>query len=191
MLLEESFELPFSRAAVWQAFQNVQMMVDCLPGASLTSPVGQLPLTLSFQIKMGPIVAAFAGEGAMAYESADFAGTFSGHGTDRKSSSRVKGQARFALLETAGPVTTVKVRVEFTLTGPLAQFGRIGIVKEIASGITAQFATNLQKQLVPTLPGLAIAPAPTPAKDAAASLNVASLVWQLIKLRVLGFLGRG
>lgn len=189
MQLDESFELPFSRAVVWQAFQDVQMLVDCLPGASLTSPADQQPLALNFQIKLGPIVAAFAGQGAITHHPADFSGTFAGQGTDRKSNSRVKGQAGFALQEAPGPVTTVKVSVEFTLTGPLAQFGRIGIVKEIASGITAQFAANLKQQLVPASAGLASAPALAPAQ--AASLNVGALLWLLIKRRVQRFLGRG
>lgn len=194
MQIDESFELPFSRDSVWRAFQNLGMLIDCLPGARLLSPAGQTPLELAFKLKMGPIVAAFSGQGDVAYDPQAFTGRFSGQGTDPKNNSRVKGEARFALLEAAGPVTTVKVSVEFALTGTLAQFGRIGIVKEIAAGLTAQFAANLKRQLVPE----ALTPAaPSLASDQAADLqvnrsfNLGSMLWQLLKQRLKRLFGRG
>jgi carbon monoxide dehydrogenase subunit G len=191
MQIDESFELPFSRAVVWQAFQNIQMLVDCLPGAKLTSPESQKPLELAFQIKMGPIAAAFAGQGDVVYDASSFAGNFSGQGTDRKNNSRVKGEARFSLHESAGSLTRVDVSVEFALTGALAQFGRIGIVKEIASNITAQFAQNLKSKLVvpsDTSPAQVDAGAP---ELQAPSLNLGRVFWELLKQRLKRLLGRG
>lgn len=191
MQIDESFDLPFSQAVVWQAFQNLQMLVDCLPGAQLTSPEGQTPLELAFQIKMGPIAAAFAGQGEIAYDADKHSGRFSGQGTDRKNNSRVKGEARFSLHESAGPITRVDVSVEFALTGALAQFGRIGIVKEIASNITAQFAANLKTRLVPESSGASTF-TPEPAQASVApSLNLGRLFWQLLKQRFMRLLGRG
>ncbi len=200
MELTEQFDLPFARAAVWAAFQNLDMLVQCLPGASLTSPADQVPLEMSFQLRMGPVQASFTGQGSVAYEPTTFSGSFSGQGTDRKNNSRVKGEARFALLEAAGPVTTVQVVVAFTLTGALAQFSRLGIVREIAAGITAQFAANLQRELatsddVAGASGSAVASAggtepaaaahgqaqPAPRPDA--SLNLMALLWQLVVQR--------
>ena len=196
MQIDESFELPFSRTVVWQAFQNIQMLVDCLPGAKLTSPESQKPLELAFQIKMGPIAAAFAGQGDVVYDASSFAGNFSGQGTDRKNNSRVKGEARFALHETPGSMTRVDVSVEFALTGALAQFGRIGIVKEIASNITTQFASNLQSKLVPesASESLSESAASGVGADAsqidAPSLNLGRMFWQLFKQRLWRLLGR-
>jgi hypothetical protein len=191
MQIDESFELPFSRAVVWRAFQNIQMLVDCLPGAKLTSPESQKPLELSFQIKMGPIAAAFAGQGDVVYDAGSFAGNFSGQGTDRKNNSRVKGEARFSLHESAGSLTRVDVSVEFALTGALAQFGRIGIVKEIASNITAQFAQNLKSKLVvssDSSPAQVDAGAP---ELQAPSLNLGRVFWELLKQRLKRLFGRG
>lgn len=191
MQIDESFELPFSRVVVWQAFQNVKLLVDCLPGAQLVSSENQTPLDLSFQIKMGPISAAFSGQGAIDYDAENFAGSFSGQGTDRKNNTRVKGEARFSLLESPGPSTTVKVSVEFALTGALAQFGRIGVVKEIATNITAQFAANLKQRLVPD----AVDPMPSDATQSVVqssiSLNLGNLFWDLLKQRIKRFFGRG
>lgn len=191
MQLTEQFDLRFPRAVVWAAFQNLRLLVECLPGASLTSPADQVPLGMTFQLKMGPVVAAFAGQGDVTYEPASFSGNFHGQGIDRKNNSRVKGEARFTLLETAVAVTTVHVLVDFTLTGALAQFSRLGIVREIAAAITTQFAGNLQRELAcigrevgELSGGLVVAAAPVePLGKSATSLSLQALLWQLLVKR--------
>lgn len=145
MQLEESFDLPVPRDAAWEAFRDVAMLVSCLPGAALKSVVDAEPLEIVFSVKLGPISASFAGQGSVVYHD-DCSGSFSGGGTDRKTNSRVKGEAKFSLHET-DEGTRVQVLVDYALTGALAQFGRPGIVKEIASNITQQFAANLKARL--------------------------------------------
>lgn len=145
MELEQFFDLPFPRHAVWAAFQDVPMLVSCFPGASLLSPPGVQPLEFAFMVKLGPINANFSGKGTIAYGS-NFAGTLGGEGTDRGSGSRVKGKTCFELQDTETG-TRVQLLIDYALTGALAQFGRPGIVKEIASGITRQFAANLRAAL--------------------------------------------
>ena len=212
MQLTEHFYLPFPRVVVWAAFQKIDMLVQCLPGASLNSPAEERPLEMTFQLKMGPVVAAFAGHGVVTYEPASFCGNFSGQGTDRKNNSRVKGEASFTLLESEGLGTTVQLVVEFNLTGALAQFSRLGIIRGIAAGITAQFASNLQRELVAssetagaacataaplkgeeltesmklTLPVHSAAPPSTVSGlkgERPASLNLPALLWQLLVQR--------
>lgn len=144
MKLELGFDLPFARAKVWPAFGDVALLVSCMPGATLRSSVDERPLRFDFAVKLGPIGAKFTGEGDLTY--GDFEGTLSGTGTDRSTASRVKGQARFRLNEVEGG-TRVDIEVDFALGGVLAQFGRGGIVKEVAGGIVKQFAENLRHRL--------------------------------------------
>ena len=145
MQLEESFDLPVPRDAAWEAFKDVTMLVSCLPGAALTSAPDAEPLAIVFSARLGPISASFAGQGSVVYRD-DFSGSFAGTGTDRKTSSRVKGDAQFSLHE-IDQGTRVQVVVEYALSGALAQFGRPGIVKEIAANLTRQFAANLAARL--------------------------------------------
>ena len=102
-------------------------------------------------VKLGPIVAAFTGDGTMALDDSSLVGSISGSGADRKSGSRVKGQADFALSEACAadgsPVTTVRVTVQYTITGALAQFSRGGIVNDVAQRLTQAFAENLKLKL--------------------------------------------
>ena len=145
MQLEESFDLPVSRDTAWEAFKDVAMLVSCLPGAKLGSAPDAEPLDIVFSVKLGPISASFAGQGSVVYND-DCSGSFSGGGADRKTNSRVKGDARFSLHEVPDG-TQVKVVVDYALSGALAQFGRPGIVKEIAANLTQQFAANLKARL--------------------------------------------
>lgn len=146
MELEQRFELPVPPGQAWPAFKDVGLLVECLPGASLSGPAVDGELPLRFDVKMGPIAAAFAGTGRASFDDAARSGRFEGQAADKRTQSRVKGAAAFRL-EEADVGCTVFVRVDYTLTGTLAQFGRGGIVKELAGALTSQFAANLAQRL--------------------------------------------
>lgn len=149
MQLEQHFVVASPVAAVWQAFHDPALLVSCLPGASLRGAVEDGKWPLSFKVKLGPIAAAFNGDGTLALDEAQHQGAFSGQAVDPKSSSRVKGEARFrAEADPAG--TKVIVSVDFTITGKLAQFSREGIVRALADQLTRDFAENLQAKLATT-----------------------------------------
>jgi carbon monoxide dehydrogenase subunit G len=162
MELQQTFVVPFVPDAVWRCFRDTEAIVACLPGAALSGPAvdGKLPLTMT--VKLGPIVAAFAGEGQMQLDDGTRSGAVTGSGADRKSGSRVKGEAAFALHEAAtpdgGPATRVEIRVDYAIAGSLAQFSRGGIVRELAARLTDAFADNLKRKLEAT----AMAPAQSP-----------------------------
>jgi hypothetical protein len=92
-------------------------------------------------------VASFAGDGEMTLDDAALRGSVSGGGVDRKSASRVKGEASFSLDGSMPGETRVDVKVDYSIAGSLAQFSRGGIVKELATRMTDAFAANLKAQL--------------------------------------------
>ena len=178
MKLEESFDLPHPRETAWAAFQDVEMLVSCLPGASLASAPGADPLELGLAVKLGPIAANFTGQGKLTYGS-DYKGVLEGGGTDRGTGSRVKGAAAFELHENDGG-TRVRLSIDYALTGALAQFGRSGIVKELAAGITRQFAANLRSKLGGAMTGTANTLAASGAAGSA-RLDAGALLWSVLK----------
>ncbi len=161
MELEQQFELSIAPDLVWAAFQDIELLVTCLPGASLTGPAADGELPLRFEVKLGPIAAGFVGTGRVEFDHGARCGRFEGSASDKRTNSRVKGAAHFQLEpqssegSAAGVAfagSTVKVRVDYNLTGSLAQFSRAGIVRELASALTAQFATNLSARLLVSTP---------------------------------------
>ncbi|MBU4611720.1 SRPBCC family protein [Achromobacter sp. GG226] len=146
MQLDQTFTVTASPDAVWSAFHDPVLLVACLPGASLRGEAQGNRLPLLFKVKLGPIAAAFAGEGEVHLDEAARTGRFAGQAADPRSNSRVKGEASFAVAP-AGEGTQVTVAVTFTITGSLAQFSREGIVRALAEQLTRQFADNLQAEL--------------------------------------------
>jgi carbon monoxide dehydrogenase subunit G len=147
MEIEQSFTVPYPREAVWASFHDTPSIVACLPGASLSAPPEGNRLKLAMTVKLGPIVASFAGDGEMTLDDAAWRGSVSGGGVDRKSASRVKGEASFSLEGSKPGETRVDVKVDYSIAGSLAQFSRGGIVKELATRMTAEFAANLKARL--------------------------------------------
>lgn len=151
MQLEQSFTLPLPHAEAWAAFQRVELLVECLPGAALTGPATDGNWPLRFDVKLGPIAASFAGSGRMSHDDSTRTGRFEGSAADKRTQSRVKGTAAFAV-QPAAEGCQVVLSVDYQLSGALAQFGRGGIVRELASALTGQFAANLEKRLTADLP---------------------------------------
>jgi carbon monoxide dehydrogenase subunit G len=206
MEIEQSFRVPFTADQVWRCFHDTEGIVSCLPGASLTAPPDDGKLKLAMTVKLGPIVAAFAGDGEIRFDDATRRGSVSGGGSDRKSGSRVKGEAAFSLHEEpeTQPQTRVDIRVDYSIAGSLAQFSRGGIVRELAARLTEAFAQNLkhkletenvQTELTASMTeattaapsdteGAAPVPRPTPAPAPAEPLNLGGLFWPMLVGRI-------
>jgi carbon monoxide dehydrogenase subunit G len=147
MEIEQSFTVPYPRDVVWTSFHDTAGIVACLPGASLSAPPDNGRLKLAMTVKLGPIVASFAGDGEMKLDDTAWRGSVTGGGVDRKSASRVKGEAAFSLDDSTPGETRVDVKVDYSIAGSLAQFSRGGIVKELATRMTEAFAANLKTRL--------------------------------------------
>ena len=162
MEIEQSFTVPYPRDVVWTCFRDTPGIVACLPGASLTAPPDDGRLKLAMTVKLGPIVASFAGDGEMKLDDTAWRGSVIGGGVDRKSASRVKGAASFSLDDPSPDETRVDVKVDYAIAGSLAQFSRGGIVKELATRMTEAFAANLKAQLDLSASQAAVAPVAEP-----------------------------
>ena len=157
MRIEEQFSVPFAPDRVWAFFHDAESVVRCLPGAELGATDGDGKLTGHFSVRLGPIAAAFAGEAEIAYDERARSGTINGNGSDRRSGSRARGSANFAVAPEPGG-TRVDIAVDYTLAGALAQFNRGGIVQDLAAKLTAQFADNLRAALATATPPPPAAP---------------------------------
>ena len=216
MEIQQSFIVPFPPTLVWRCFQDIEGIVTCLPGAALTAPPDQDQLKLSMTVKLGPIVAAFAGDGSMVLDDGLMQGRLTGSGNDRRSGSRVKGEAAFSLHDAseAASATRVDVRVDYAIAGSLAQFSRGGIVRELAERLTTAFSDNLRNKLEaenPQVTTVADAPAepapemqgharqaasaapaaPAVPREAAEPLNLGSLFWPMLLRRIRRLFGLG
>ncbi|MDP6830463.1 MAG: 2Fe-2S iron-sulfur cluster-binding protein [Alphaproteobacteria bacterium] len=145
--LEQAFSVGQDMEAVWQYFSDPANIAGCFPGARLTAFDGQ-DIAGSMDVKFGPITASFSGSGRFDLDAARRRGVLQGSGADKRGGSRVKANVSFLLVPgDDGLRTDVKVTVDYLLSGPLAQFGRAGLVREFASRLSRQFADNLNRAM--------------------------------------------
>jgi carbon-monoxide dehydrogenase small subunit len=130
---------------------DVEAVARCMPGLSLDGPPAGDKVSGRLEAKIGPIAASFAGEGTLRQLPAEYRQIIEGRGGDRRSGSRALGSVDYrlsALADDAGrEATRVDVVIGYALTGPLAQIGRAGLVRDLVRRIGEAFAQNLDAQL--------------------------------------------
>lgn len=178
--LRQSFRVDQRRDDVWDFFGRLGEVTTCLPGASLIGTPTNDHVEPRIRIKVGPIIAEFEGVADAVRDASSHSGTIRGSARDTRSSSMTRGEIRYRLHEDQdGAATRVDVEVGYTLTGPLAQFGRSAIVQEIAARMTETFARNLQARLDRGDSGAATQSLPPAALDAGSL--VFSVLWNRIR----------
>jgi carbon-monoxide dehydrogenase small subunit len=161
--IRQSFVIARPQREVWNFFAEVERVVPCMPGATLSGSRGDR-LQGQLAIKLGPIAAAFSGEARVMRDEAMQRGMIMGAGRDRLSASRASAEIEYRLsTEQGAAVTRVDITVRALLLGPLAQFGRSTIVSDLAARVSDMFARNLERRMAGSLDAMDETTAPIPA----------------------------
>lgn len=196
MEIQKSFELSHAPSVVWDALSDVHLVASCLPGASILEQLGDDRYKGQFSVKVGPLAAAFEGDVTIERRPEERTGTVFGKGADARSSSRASGHMTYRVAPANdGARTRVDVNCTINLAGALAQFGKAGVIKEIANRITAEFVRNLEAHLATAAPRVGEATrqdaarpeALPPTRTAESSLDAGKLVWTIIRERIVAF----
>jgi carbon monoxide dehydrogenase subunit G len=194
--LDQAFDVNYSLPVVWRALEDLRATASCIPGAEITNVEDNQKASGIFRVQLGPIKAAFAGDAEVTRDDATHAGTIKGAGRDGKNASRVNASVEYQLSSVNDNTTRITLKVDYSMTGTLAQFSRGGLVKEIAASITKIFAGNLEKMLAAN-----VAPAPVPGSgenttahavppvlhNEPQSLNVFTLIFSAFGRWIAGF----
>ena len=146
MKVSESFEVAESLERVWALFQDVPLVVRCLPGAALGEALGEDRYRGDLAVKLGPIQSTFSGEASLTSDPDARVGRIGGQGVDKKGGSRGSMELVYRLYATGGG-TRVEVDADFTLAGRAAQFGRVGLIQQLTRRLLGEFAENLAATL--------------------------------------------
>ena len=166
MEIKQSFTVARPLAEVWALFQDVPTVATCMPGAELIADKGDGLYQGRVSIKLGPFGASFEGEAQVTPDAASHTGHVEGKGIDKRGGSRSKLVMDYRLAPVDGG-TRVDVAADVQLVGPIAQFGRTGIITETANVLIRQFVQNVEVKLGESAP-------PASAAAAAASSATAS-----------------
>jgi len=147
MKINQEFQVSRPLTTVWDFFQDVPEVAQCLPGAELLSEDGDGAYTGRVSVKLGPLAATFDGTARVTPDETTRTGLIDGKGADRRGGSRGAVKVRYALTDAGGGVTKVNVDADVTLTGAAAQFGRGGLITEMSTRLIGDFVTCCEAKL--------------------------------------------
>jgi len=179
--VRQSFEVSCRPGEVWKFFSDIEQVARCLPGASLTRPPDGNKVNGKFSAKLGPITATFMGAARIVRDDDNLRGVVLGAGNERLSGSRAVGEIEYRLLP-EGTGTRVELMIRVLLVGPLAQFGRSGLVEDIVARVAQAFARNLEARLTGSVSELEM--------QTSAPLAAGSLLRQALAARLKAVLVR-
>jgi aerobic carbon-monoxide dehydrogenase small subunit len=145
--LSQHFIVNHPVADVWNFFADTAAVAACLPGASVAGDGRASDVSGKMRVKVGPIAAEFHGAAQIDRDPQTRSGTIRGSGSDQRSNSVTRGIIHYRLVPQGENATKVELNVGYRLTGPLAQFGRPGLVNDIASRLVTAFAKNVEARL--------------------------------------------
>lgn len=147
LTVQQTFSLPHPLSKVWALVSDPERVCDALPGIALDGPAVDGKVRGKAAIKLGPIAPTFAFTGTYQIEENDRKAIMTGDGNDRRTRSRVKGRAQTQLIDLGNESTEVRFEIAYVMSGPLAQFGRLGLVQDLIARMTKRFAHNVETAL--------------------------------------------
>ena len=138
---------------VWPYMLDVQKVAQCAPGAQLTGVIDDKTYEGKIGVQLGPIHVNYKGK--VHIEEIDQ----QAHRIRlRAEGSEAQGRGGATatvttIMEPQDGKTAVKTDSDIGVTGILAQFGRTGIMRDVAQRLARQFASCLEGQLQATAAG--------------------------------------
>jgi carbon-monoxide dehydrogenase small subunit len=168
-------------------------VAECIPGFELGDEIEPGVYKGAFTIRVGPILSKLEGQGTLKTNPKTRTGTVEGKGVDRRGGSRATARLDYSVLA-APEGSKIGVVADITLSGPLAQVGRTGIINDIADRLTEQFVAEVERRLTagaaPSAARSGPADMPAGAAGPAAPAEPAKKEFDVGNAVVSGLLGR-
>jgi len=145
MRIAKEFTVSAAPTQVWAYFRDIPSVVPCLPGAELTASSGDSH-TGRVTVKLGPMVATFIGEATVTPDDQERSGHIVAKGVDRQGGSQGRLTLDYRVSAVEGGAL-VGIDANVTLSGAAAQFGRPGLINEIATRLINEFVACLEARL--------------------------------------------
>lgn len=146
MEMSNEIEVNASASDVWAAFNDVERIAPCLPGAQLTEIEGEEYRGV-VKVKVGPVNAQYKGKATFTERDQDaMKVVILAEGRE----TRGQGNASATITATVEALgedrTKVGVNTDLKITGKVAQIGR-NLIPDVSAKIMDQFADNLEAML--------------------------------------------
>jgi carbon monoxide dehydrogenase subunit G len=144
--LTHEFTVPASVEDAWAAFNDLERITPCFPGAALTSFDGET-FAGGVKVKLGPISMQYTGTGKfLERDEVAHRAVIEAKGKDKRGNGTAAATVTAELSDAGDSGTNVRVRTDLNVTGKPAQFGR-GVMQDVSDKLLGQFATCLESRL--------------------------------------------
>jgi carbon monoxide dehydrogenase subunit G len=144
--IQEKFEIEAPTDRVWQFISTPELVVGCLPGASLAEVVDERNFLGRVKIKLGAVTAAYKGK--IHFEDVDaerYVLVMIGEGKD-PSGGTAKARITVQLSELESGATEMSTEATIDLTGKVMQVGA-GMIKGVSHQLFQKFAKTAKERL--------------------------------------------
>jgi carbon monoxide dehydrogenase subunit G len=164
--LTHSFTVPATLDETWQAFNDIEDVAGCFPGAAVTSVEGD-DFHGTCKVKIGPIALTYTGAGTfIERDEAAHRFVLEAKGKDKRGNGTAGATVTATMSADSPESTSVEVKTDLSITGKPAQFGR-GVIQDVSDKLLQQFIVCLESKV--GAPPEAAAPAPAAEQPAAAA----------------------
>ncbi len=146
MELKHEFTVPATLDETWAAFNDIESVAACFPGASVTSVEGDT-FQGSCKVKLGPIALVYNGSGTFVEkdESAHRM-VIDAKGKDKRGNGTAGAHVTATMTDAGSGSTRVEVLTDLAITGKPAQFGR-GVMQDVSDKLLGQFTDCLEQKV--------------------------------------------
>lgn len=164
MQLTHEFTVPAPVEQTWSAFNDIESVAGCFPGAQVTSVDGDT-FQGSCKVKLGPVALVYNGAGSFVdKDQAVHSMRLEAKGKDKRGNGTAGANVAATLTASSPTQTDVRVVTELNITGKPAQFGR-GVMQDVSDKLLGQFTECLARKLSALSVG---SPPASPTQDSAA-----------------------
>ncbi len=145
MELRHEFTVPATLEETWEAFNDIESVAECFPGATVSSVEGET-FVGSCKVKLGPISLVYNGSGTFV-EKDESAGrmVIDAKGKDKRGNGTAGAHVTASMTQ-EGTSTRVEVLTDLNITGKPAQFGR-GVMQDVSDKLLGQFTACLEQKV--------------------------------------------
>lgn len=163
--IEEVFEIQAHPDRVWSYLTDPRQVVNCLPGAELTSVEDDTTFLGRVKVKVGPISTAYAGKVILTErDDAHRVVKMTGEGRESSGAGSAKMTMTSSVVGLANGGSEVRVVADIDIVGRIAQFGR-GMIESVNKQMFKQFTECVRRTLADGSSEVHAESEPAPAGD--------------------------
>jgi len=145
--IEEVFEIQAHPDRVWSYLTDPRQVVNCLPGAELTSVQDETTFLGRVKVKVGPISTSYAGKVILTErDDANRVVKMTGEGRESGGAGSAKMTMTSSVVALANGSSEVRVVADIDVVGRIAQFGR-GMIESVNKQMFKQFTECVRATL--------------------------------------------